>query len=654
MRTSMPSRPNILFIMVDQMRYPPAYPGADPMEPLYQILRFQDTDLATNPYAALFPGFCMLRQHGVSLQNHTASSMACVPSRASIFTGQYSARSGVTQTEGMFKVDTDPAFPWLPQDGVPTLGDWFRAAGYETHYFGRWDLSNPPVGSLEPWGFSSWEASYPSDQRFGSPNLGVYRDKGYTPLVEAFLKRKALGTQSNIINSNNPTNASFKQSPWLAVASFVNPHDIGGYPVPWKPNVQPLDAAALGTGANNPLRPYGAPPAGTRSNPPPYPNNTSGTWRVPLNPQGFNASGLLLPPTLNEDLARGKPTCQADYAYKFQIALTTLRGQNALKASPYPFQMQQNAGDWYRAYLEFYLYLQYLVNLEISAVVSCLHETGLAENTIVVFTSDHGELGGAHGGQIEKWHNAYQESIHVPAIVSGPRVNPRGPLKFVQGHSTHVDWIPTLLGLAGYSASDQAALGGFIQGHTVEPLAGRDLSATLMDPARPTSGGVLFVSDDHITAPLDTSYLPQRYGWYLDWTRQFWAADGVPTAAQPLQAPGPVVQPNHLQSYFELPWKLTRYWDPGDASRTQWELYNLAADPLENRNLLGWQDGRPVLLDAVVDALGLGREQTRRALAHMRLKLNDALAEAGYSRESAEQLGYVADGLTLLEKQQLG
>ncbi|HET7865896.1 MAG TPA: hypothetical protein VFL86_15965, partial [Burkholderiaceae bacterium] len=71
-------------------------------------------------------------------------------------------------------------------------------------------------------------------------------------------------------------------------------------------------------------------------------------------------------------------------------------------------------------------------------------------------------------------------------------------------------------------------------------------------------------------------------------------------------------------------------------------------------NLLGWQDGRPVLLDAVVDALGLGREQTRRALAHMRLKLNDALAEAGYSRESAEQLGYVADGLTLLEKQQLG
>ena len=375
---------------------------------------------------------------------------------------------------------------------------------------------------------------------------------------------------------------------------------------------------------------------------------------MPLNPQGFNPSGLVLPPNLHEDLSRGKPSCQADYAYKFQLALASLRGQNALKVSPYPFQMQENASDWYRAYLEFYLYLQYLVNLEISAVVSCLHETGLAENTIVVFTADHGELGGAHGGQIEKWCNAYQESIHVPAIISSPRVNPRGPMKLVQGHSTHVDWVPTLLGLAGYSASDQAALGGFIQGHTVEPLAGRDLSATLMDPNKLASGGVLFVSDDHITAPLDTDYLPQRYRWYLDWTRQLTAADGVPTATQPLLAPGPVVQPNHLQSYFELPWKLTRYWDPGDASRTQWEMYNLAADPHEDSNLLGWQQGHPVVLDAVADALGLGREQTRRALAHMRLKLNDALAEAGYSRESAEQLGYVTDGLTLLEKQQLG
>jgi hypothetical protein len=65
----------------------------------------------------------------------------------------------------------------------------------------------------------------------------VYRDKGYTDLVNTFLRRKALGVEAN---SNNATNASFKQRPWLAVASFVNPHDIGAYPSPWMLGIQPV------------------------------------------------------------------------------------------------------------------------------------------------------------------------------------------------------------------------------------------------------------------------------------------------------------------------------------------------------------------------------------------------------------------------------
>ena len=44
------------------------------------------------------------------------------------------------------------------------------------------------------------------------------------------------------------------------------------------------------------------------------------------------------------------------------------------------------------------------------------------ENTIVIFSSDHGELLGAHGGMHEKWHNAYEETTHVPFIVSSPLI----------------------------------------------------------------------------------------------------------------------------------------------------------------------------------------------------------------------------------------
>lgn len=645
--TSADTRPNILFIMVDQMRYPPHYPD-DPNDALFQILRFQQGDLSGNPYADLFPGFRLLREHGVSLQNHTCSSMACVPGRATIMTGQYSARSGVTQTEGMFKIDTDPAFPWLPQDGVPTLGDWFRAAGYDTHYFGRWDLSNPPMGDIEQWGFSDWEYSFPSDQRFGTANLGVYRDKSYTDLVNTFLRRKALGVEANILNSNNPTNASFKQRPWLAVASFVNPHDIGAYPFPWQPAIEQPGPETPAPTLQQPISPYGAPVKGKHSQPPTYgqaPNNFTGSYRVPLNPSGFRLDGVKLPANWQSDLS-GKPDCQYDYSYKFQLALTTLRAQNAVIPSPYPFKMQDDAQDWYSKYLEFYLYLQYLVNLEISAVLERLHESGLDKSTIVVFTSDHGELAGAHGGQLEKWYGAYQESIHIPAIISSPLVNPDKAMRTVENHTTHVDWVPTLLGLAGFSPDEQTVLGKCIQGHTVKPLAGEDLSELIKNGTEPQRKGVLFVTDDHITAPLDTNYSPDRYDWYTTITERLTSPTGEPSARQPLKVSGPVVQPNHVQSFFEKPWKLVRYWEPGKPANTQWELYNLTVDINENQNLLGWDSltGAPVVKPDAVQALGLDVAEVETALARMRESLNRALLGAGYDLQNVQAMGIVAAG----------
>ena len=66
---------------------------------------------------------------------------------------------------------------------------------------------------------------------------------------------------------------------------------------------------------------------------------------------------------------------------------------------------------------------------------------------MVVFTSDHGDLVGAHGGLMQKWYNAYDEAIRVPLVVRGPGVvaAPEG----VHTPTSHVDLLPTLLGLAG-------------------------------------------------------------------------------------------------------------------------------------------------------------------------------------------------------------
>ena len=74
-----------------------------------------------------------------------------MPSRPTLFTGQYPDLHGVTQTDGLGKMADDSRMRWLPPGEVPTLGHWFRAGGYDTHYDGKWhishaDLTDPVTG----------------------------------------------------------------------------------------------------------------------------------------------------------------------------------------------------------------------------------------------------------------------------------------------------------------------------------------------------------------------------------------------------------------------------------------------------------------------------------------------------------------------------
>ena len=179
-----------------------------------------------------------LRDGGLELHRHYAGSTACVPSRATLFTGQYPSLHGVSQTDGTAKQNTDPAMGWLDPDSVPTLGDWFRAGGYHTHYRGKWHVSHAdlvipgtheglmasdddgtPIADavaayrradrLDPFGFSGWIGREPhgaSRSDSGAVRDGVFAEQ----VVELF---------------DELADAS-ADGPWLAVASFVNPHDI--------------------------------------------------------------------------------------------------------------------------------------------------------------------------------------------------------------------------------------------------------------------------------------------------------------------------------------------------------------------------------------------------------------------------------------------
>ena len=144
-------QPNILLIMTDEERYPPPY---------------ETRGRGVLPPSQL-PARESLRSRGLELHRHYAGSTACTPSRATLFTGQYPSLHGVTSTDGTAKQANDPAMGWLDPNSVPTLGDWFRAGGYRTHYRGKWHISHADLMAPGP-----TRASWPPTTRAACPRGG--------------------------------------------------------------------------------------------------------------------------------------------------------------------------------------------------------------------------------------------------------------------------------------------------------------------------------------------------------------------------------------------------------------------------------------------------------------------------------------------------
>ncbi|WP_179467237.1 sulfatase-like hydrolase/transferase [Mycolicibacterium vinylchloridicum] len=542
--------PDIIIVMTDEERATPPYESAD-------VLAWRRRALS---------GRRWFDENGVSFTRHYTGSLACVPSRPTIFTGQYPDLHGVTQTDGIGKVFDDSRMRWLRRGEVPTLGNWFRAAGYDTHYDGKWhishaDLDDPATGGplatndddgvvdpfavqryldadpLGPFGFSGWVG--PEPHGAGLANSGFRRDPLIADRVVTWLRDRY---------ARRRTGDAAAMRPFLLVASFVNPHDIVLFPT-WAVR-SPLAASPL--------------------DPPPVPEA----------------------PTAHEDL-RTKPAAQIAFREAYYSGY-----------GPAP-AIQQVYDRGAQRYRDLYYRLHAEVDGPIDRVRRAVTEGG-SDDAVLVRTADHGDLLGAHGGLHQKWFNLYDEATRVPFVIA--RVGNRATQpRLVTAPTSHVDLVPTLLGAAGIDVTTVAATLSETFSE-VHPLPGRDLMSIVDGaPADEDRAVYIMTRDNMLEGDTGASGLARR----------------LKRTVNP-PAPLRIRIPAHTAANFEglvtrvdgHLWKLVRTFDDpgtwtepgvrhlaanglgGEAYRTnplddQWELYDLTDDPIEAVNR--WTD--PALHD---------------------------------------------------------
>ena len=567
-------RPNFLILMNDEERFPPPYENAEARE---WRLEHSKTRLE-------------IARHGLNLNRHYTGAIACAPSRATLFTGQYPSLHGVSQTPGLAKSSADPAMFWLDPSTVPTLGDYMRAGGYQTHYKGKWHasdadimvpgsnnglLSNGPQGQpypeklasyeaadrLDNYGFHGWIGPEPHGNL--TNNSGTVRDPGFAHQAARVIER----LDERAANGED-------EQPWMLVASFVNPHDIvfsgpltkaGG----WFPKFYEILA----------------------NNPELLPN-------------------ILPPPTVNESL-QSKPRAQQDYLLQ------------------YPRMYMPQPVD--ETYFQLYYWLMAEADHNLATVYNALKASRFFDNTIVLLTADHGDLLGAHGGMQQKWCNAYDECIHVPMVISNPVLFPEA--KVTELLTSHLDLIPTILGLAGID--QEKALAQVAVTHTeAQELVGRDLSKLVQEAVTgeitEQDTAVYFMTDDQVSLGLQqVNALGQAY-------RAIIQPNSVETALIRLPDAHGTVKLWKINRYFDNPRYSTGIFNgPGnggvgnaDAPYTdqasefpvpdEWECYNMDDDPYEENNLLSPLSRTPLDPKIELQLKQVLREQSRskRKLPH--------------------------------------
>jgi arylsulfatase A-like enzyme len=288
------------------------------------------------------PNMDALAANGMRFTRAYCANPLCVPSRTAMFTGHYPHETGI-QTNTSEKIDPNKFI---------CIGRIFKEAGYDTGFFGKWHMPSRADKSEEN-GFETY---------VGAP--GRYSG---VPCSE-FMKKD-------------------RKHPFLAIASFLNPHNI----CEWS------------RGQKLPGGPIGEPPKPSAC------------------------------PQLKPNMA--PPEGETDIISHMRKAYQAHR----------LFPVGNFTNDKWRQYRWAYYRLIEKVDKHVETLLDALNESKQLENTLVVFLSDHGECCGAH-----HWNQKtvfYDEAARVPFIISQKGTTPQGTCDALV--QTGVDLIPTLCDFAG-------------------------------------------------------------------------------------------------------------------------------------------------------------------------------------------------------------
>ncbi len=377
-------------------------------------------DPATLPSGYSLPGRERLRREGTTFVNNQIATSVCSSSRSVIYTGQHIQHTKVFDNLGM---------PWSNELSLdtPTIGAYMQDAGYYPAYLGKCHMIDaleevefddaPDVNLdelnkiMQEYGFNDYLGV---GDIIGNTMGGYKTDEFTTATAVGWLRKQR---------------AQLEDKPWFLAVNLVNPHDAmffntdvpGGEPVQEDQAAMPLNRK-------------------------PEHALYQQSWDMPL-------------PESRQEAWDKKGRPQAHY--NFQTARGALVGQ-------FPSEDPR----WQRLQ-DYYLNCIADCDRHVDRLLKELDELGLAENTIVIMTSDHGELAGAH--QMHgKGSTAYREQLNVPLWIRHPG-EPDSAGVECQAVTSHLDLVPTMLGFAGVDAKRQKSMAPDLHGH--------DLSGLMKSPA---------------------------------------------------------------------------------------------------------------------------------------------------------------------------